>query len=374
MWNTKGDLIQVEIGAGLVQRYSSKGFFGTSNNDGKQLLNVFSAMRERLKEENIIVPQIQCRDDNSLGRDEFVVYVGAEFYRSNIRENEIADVIEFFVRRYQMESASKDTIHKYIFTANEYISQQRYADGLRYLDTAYFWSNLLEGCDEEAVDTILQIGRILIQNHDMFHAQLCAQRADFITSQPHFYNPYLKCASDEFSGSIYMINKDFSAADQAYTSAFNKIANVAEANLLKIGVLAANLQALQFCEDYVKANQITQILIDVLAQSGCPDLMPMYKFKNHIANCAIERLGAENAQLRRDKQLLIEKYNEVMEKLRFREQFKGVVIKILQCAICILPALSGSLTTHTSQEPCTRIYNFNIGKNNQISVTMNYMK
>ena len=368
MWDVKGALIQVEIGEGLVQRYSSRGFFGASNNDGKLLLDMFSEVRERLQTENIIVPQINCRDDSSLGREEFVVYVGAEFCRSNIQKNEIADVIEFFVRRFQMESASKDTIHRYISMANEYISQRRYTDGLRYLSTAYYWSSLLEGCEEEAADTILQIGRILIQNNDIFHAQLCAQCADFITSLPHFYNPYLKCASDEFSGFLHMIEKDFQAAEQAYTSAFNRIANVPEANLLKIGVLSADLQALQLCGDYVKANQAAQILLDVLGQSGCPDLTFMYRFKNYIANCAIERLGAENAQLKEDARLLATEYNEVMAKLRFREQFKGVVLILLKWGMLNLPALSGSLTSHANQGTCTRMTNINVGNNNTISI------
>lgn len=368
MWDVRGALIQVEIGEGVLQRYSSRGFFGTSNNDCKLLLDAFTEVRERLQAENIIVPYVHCKDDNSLGRDEFIVYVGAEFIRSNIQKNEIADVIEFFIRRFQMESASKDAVHKYIFTANEYISQRRYADGLRHLSTAYYWSNLLEGCEEEAADIILQIGRILVQNNDIYHAQLCAQRADFITSLPHFYNPYLKCASDEFFGFLHMIKKDFLVADQAYTSAFNKIANVPEANLLKIGVLSANLQALQLCGDYVKANQAAQILIDVLVQSGCPDLMPMYRFKNYIANFAIEQLGAENAQLKEDMRLFAAKYNEAMEKLRFCEQFKDVAIVLLKWGIFNLPALSGSLTSNASQEPCTRMTNINLGKNNNISI------
>lgn len=367
----------MEIGAGLVQRYSSKGFLGGSKDDGKLLLDMFSAVRERLQEENIFVPFIQCRDDKSLGREEFVVYAGAEFCKSNIQEATIADVIEFFAKRYQLESPSKDSIHKFICTANEHISQQRYADGLRYLNTAYYWSNLLEGCAEEAVDVILQIGRILLQNQDMYHAQLCARRADFITSQPNFYNPYLKCASDEFSGSLYMLNRDFLAADQAYTSAFSKIANVVEANLLKIGVLSANLQALQLCKNYVKANQTAQILIDVLAQSGCTNLEPLYILKNHIANCAINQMEAENAKLREEAQLATAKYDEAMERLRFCEQFKDVAISLIQWAFCNLPVLTGSFTTHNSKAPCTRINNFNVGnvrKKNNISVTVTNLK
>lgn len=374
MWDVKGGLIQVEIGAGLVQRYSSKGFLGGSRDDGKLLLDMFSAVRERLQEENIFVPHIQCRDDNSLGREEFVVYAGAEFYKSNIQEAAIADVIEFFARRYQLESPSKDSIHQFICTANGHISQQRYADGLRYLSTAYFWSNLLEGCEEETVDIILQIGRILLQNQDMYHARLCAQRADFIASLPNFYNPYLKCASDEFSGSIYMLSGDFPAADQAYTTAFNKIANVAEANLLKIGILSANLQALRFCGNYTKANQAAQILIDVLAQSGCPDLEPMYVLKSHIADCAINQLRAENAQLEREVQLTNEKYNRAMERLRFCEQLKDVAVSLIQWAFYNLPVLTGSLTTQNNIAPCTRINNYNIGTSNQISVTMTHLE
>lgn len=374
MWDVRGGLIQVEIGTGLVQRYSSKGFLGGSKDDGKLLLDMFSAVRERLQEENIFVPYIQCRDDNSLGKEEFVVYAGAEFYKSNIQEAAIADVIEFFARRYQLESPSKDSIHKFICTANEHISQQRYADGLKYLNTAYFWSNLLEGCEEEAVDIILQIGRILLQNQDMYNARLCARRADFITSLPNFYNPYLKCASDEFSGSLYMLSRDFPAANQAYTSAFKKIANVAEANLLKIGVLLADLQALQLCENYAKANHTAQILIDVLTQSGCSNLEPLYILKSHIANCAINQMEAENAQLKREVQLANEKYYEAMEQLRFCEQLKDIAISLIQWAFCNLPVLTGSLTTHNSKAPCTRINNYNVGASNKISVTVTNLK
>lgn len=320
------------------------------------------------------MPRIQCRDDNSLGKEEFVVYAGAEFYKSNIQEAAIADVIEFFVRRYQLESPSKDIIHKFICTGNELISQQRYADGLKYLNTAYFWSNLLEGCEEEAVDIILQIGRILFQNQDMYNARLCAQRADFITSLSNFYNPYLKSASEEFSGSLYMQSKDFPAADQAYTSAFNKIANVTEANLLKIGILSADLQALQSCENYAKANQVAQILIDVLTQSGCPDLEPLYKLKNRIANCAISQMGAENAQLEKEAKSANKKYDNAMKQLEFRAKCKDAAIFLIKIGTNILPVLIGSLTTNNNQKPCTKIYNCNIGVNNKISVNVTNLK
>ncbi len=373
MWDVKGSLIQVEIAPDLAQRYSSKGFFGGSNNDGKFLLDAFAGMRGRLQAEDIVVPTIACRDDSSLGNGEFIVYVGSEYCKSSICEAEIVDVIEYCVRNLQMESISKDTIHECIRAANESISQRRYRDGLRYFDKAYFWSNLLEGCEEEVVDTILQIGRILVQNNDIYHARLCAGRAKFVTAQSYFYNPYLKCASDEFSGLLDVIEKDFSAADEAYTSAFNRIANVPEANLLKIGVLAANLQVLPLCGNYVKANQAAQLLIDVLSESGCTNLMPMYKLKNYIADCAIERLGAENAQLRQDVQLLAGKYTEAMEKLRFREQFKSAILVLLKWGILNLPALSGSLTLDSDRGHCTKfniynnINNINQGEGNQIS-------
>lgn len=368
MWDVKGALIQVEIGAGLVQQYSSKGFLGINNNDGKLLLNEFTAVRKKLQQENIFVPQIQCRDDNSLGKQEFIVYVGAEYFRTNIQESNIRDVIEFFVRRFQMDCASKDTIHEYISTANEYISQRRYADGLRSLSTAYFWSNLLEGCEEEISDTILQIGRILIQNNDIYHAQLCAQRADYITSMPNFYNPYLKCASDEFFGFLHMIEEDFQAADQAYTSAFNRIVNVPDANLLKISILSADLQALQLYGNYVKANQAAQLLIEVLGQSGCPDLMPLCQLKSDIADCAIKQLETRNAQLSQDIQTLTAKYNEAMKKLNFTEQFMDVTLEFLKWGILNLPTLTGSLTALTGQGSGIKTNNINVGINNQISV------
>ncbi len=369
MWDVKGALIQVEIGAGLVHRYSSKGFFGTRNNDGKLLLDVYTDVREKLRAENIVVPQIQCRDDNSLGKDEFTVYVGSEFYSTNIRENEIADVIEFLVRRVQVKFASKDSIHKHILAANEHLSHQRYMDGLKCLSTAYYWSNFLEGCEEEAADTILQIGRILIQNNDVYHAELCAQRAAFISSQSSFYNPYLKCAADEFAGFLYMIKGDLPAADRAYTSAFNKIANVPEANLLKIGVLAAELQTLLSCKNYVKANQAAQILLDVLDQSGCTDLTPIYEMKSYIDNCAIEQQSRETARLRMEARMVDAKYNEAMNKLRFREQLKGTILVLLELGVRLLPVLSGSLTSSAaSQKPCTRMVNITVGNFNQISI------
>ena len=374
MWDVKSNLIQVEIGEGLVQRYSSRGFWGSSNDDGKLLLDIISDMRERLQKENIIVPTIRCRDDSSLGREEFVVYAGAEFYKSNIQKNEIADVIEFFLRRYQLESPSKDIIHECICAANEHISQQRYADGLRYLNTAYYWSDLLQDCEEEEADIILQIGRILLQNQDMQHALLCAQRADFIVSQPSFYNPYLKCASEEFFGSLCMLNKDFQTADQAYFSAFSRIVNVAEANLLKIGVLSADLQALQLCADYVKANQVTEILIDVLAQSGSTDLLPLYILKSYIANCAINQLREENAQLRKEVQLVNEKYNEALNQMRFRVQLKDAAITMTKWTVCNLPVLTGSLMTETGKEPRTKIINNSIGTNNKTVVAVNNYK
>lgn len=374
MWDVSGGVIQVEIGAGLVQRYSSKGFFGGSKDDGKLLLDMFSAVRERMQEENIYVPYIQCRDDNSLEREEFVVYAGAEFYKSNIQKDTIAEVIEFFARRYQLESPSKDSIHEFISTANERISQHRYADGLKYLNTAYYWSNLLEDCEEEAADITLQIGRILLQNQDMYNARLCAQRANYITSRPDFHNPYLKCASDEFSGALYMLSRDFSAADRAYTSALGKIANVPEANLLRIGVLSADLQALQLCENYAKANQTAQILIDVLRQSGCTNLEPLHILHSHIANCALSQMAKENEQLREEVRLAREKYDEAMEKVRFSEGLRDVAIILAKWAICNLPVLTGSLTTYNSTSPCTRIISFNFGVDNKISVTVNSLK
>lgn len=369
MWDVNGALIQVEIGAGLVQRYSSKGFFGTSNNDGKLLLDMWTDVRERLQAENIVVPPIQCRDDNSLGKDEFVVYVGSEFYGTSIKENKITDVLEFLVRRVQMESASKDSIHEYILTANEHLSQRRYTDGLRCLSTAYYWSNLLADCAEEAADTILQIGRVLAQNNDIYHAELCARRADVISSQPSFYNPYLKCAVDEFAGFLYVVKGNLPAADQAYTSAFNKIANVPGANLLKIGVLAAELRTLLSCENFVRANQAAQILIEVLTQSGCQDLTPVYVMKSYIDNRAIEQQTKGIAQLREEARIADAKYNEAMAKLKFREQFKGAVLMLLKIGVQVLPAIFGSLTSSAGQAPCTQMVNVNvnIGYLNQIS-------
>lgn len=369
MWDAKGSIIQVEIGSGVVDHYSSKGFLGGSKYDAKFLIDEFKAVRQRLQNENIYVPYIQSRDNDNLGKHEFVVYAAFEFYRTNIQESNVGNVIEFFARRYQMNSPSKDTIHAYISMANDCISQRKYTDGLRYLNTAYFWSNLLEDCDEEAADTIIQIGRILVQSNHLSQAQLCAMRADFITSSQSFYNPYLKSASDEFSGFLHMVEENFPSADQSYTSAFNQIAQLSDANLLKIGILAANIQALQLYGNYVKANQAAQLLIDVLAQSGCTNLIPMYQFKDFIANCAIERLKTENNYLREQVQLLTAKYNEVMKKLRFSEQFSGIIVGFLQWGALNLPAISGSLTAPSGGNgPCTKINNINIGVSNEISM------
>lgn len=268
-----------------------------------------------------------------------------------------------------MDSASKDTIHTYISMANNCISQRKYTDGLRYLNTAYYWSYLLEDCEEEEADVIVQIGRILVQSNHLHQAQLCAKRADFITSSQSFCNPYLKSASDEFSGFLHMVEENFPDADQAYTSAFSQITHLSDANLLKIGILAADIQALQLYGNYVKANQTVQLLIDILAQSGCTNLIPMYQFKDYIANCAIERLKAENNYLGEQVQLLTAKYNEVMEKLRFSEQFKGIIIGFLKWGALNLPAIAGSLTASSGGNgPCTKINNINIGISNDITM------
>lgn len=368
MWDVTGSLIQVEVGAGVVQRYSSKGLFGASRGDGKLLLGMFTDVREKLGADGIVLPYIQCRDDSSLERDAFTVYVGSEFFSTSMKEHELTDVIELLVRRVQIDSASKDSVRQYILSANEHLSQRRYMDGLKCLNTAYYWSNLLEGCEEESVDTILQIGRVLVQNNDLFHAELCAQRAGAISSQPSFYDPYLKCAADEFAGAIYMVKGDLPAADRAYTSALSKIANVPEANLLKIGILAAELQALLSCQNYVKANWAAQMLIDVLGQSGCPDLMPIYEMKSFIGDRAIEQQHMENARLRETVQTISAKYNETMEKLRFREQLKGVGLVLLELGFRLLPVVFGSLTSFSGQKPCTKMVNINVGNFNRISI------
>ena len=92
MWDVTGSLIQVEVGAGVVQRYSSKGLFGASRGDGKLLLGMFTDVREKLGADGIVLPYIQCRDDSSLERDAFTVYVGSEFFSTSMKEHDHMDI------------------------------------------------------------------------------------------------------------------------------------------------------------------------------------------------------------------------------------------------------------------------------------------
>lgn len=364
MWDVTGNLIQVEISSDLANRYTpQRRFFGPGVQDGQLLLDEIENLRSRLQVEGIYVPPFHCRDNNDLPNGGFIVYVGSVFFQSNVQQNSISEVAEYLLRRMQTENVSKDGIYQEIQLANENLLQMKYRDALNHLNISYYWAHLINDCEEEAVDSILQIGRILTQNNDFEHAWLCAQRADCIASSPGFFNPYLRCASAEFAGFVCLLTGNFAGADNAYSFAAASIANVPGSSLLKIDILLADLQALIFQNNFIKANQVAQALLDVLEQSKCPNILPVYQLKSSLADCAIH-------QLKNAKDDLEIKYNDALKKLEIFEGCKGVLIAVskffIDGVMRAIPYLVGTLVNPPNNSNAFYQINFGINSTNKI--------
>jgi tetratricopeptide (TPR) repeat protein len=307
MWNVDGELIQVEVGSNVVKAFTQsdrRGLFGKIMGqnpppEGQLLVEYTKKFREQLSKENIYLPTIHFTDSSDIGINNFKVYVGIEYYIGDITKENLFDVISYLIGRYQIEDTSCDSIKRILDEGVEKILAKNFQDAVLDFAKVYYWSSLVNGCEQELVKATLNIGGINLINNRIDGAEEAAKRACVIVSKDYFQNPYLRYFSYNFSANILAMQNKISEAAKYYNIAYQNIKMTRDIYYCT-NVLFSMASMKLLLKSYKEAAEILDAIVESIKDDdsfGKGILIELYEFRSFVSNLTVASLENKYLEL-----------------------------------------------------------------------------
>lgn len=356
MWNVDGDLLQVEVGSNVVKMFTEKDkrgilkkFFGQDPPPQAQLLIEYTKkFREVLAEKNVYLPPIKYFDSSELGVNNFKVYVGIEYYEGDITKDNLFDILDFLIQRYQIEDKTKAGIMNIFDQGVHNLIARNYQNAVLDFSKVYYWSSLVDHCEQELVKATLNIAGIELLNYRIENAELSVKRACVIVSKEYYHDPYLRCYTYNFRANLLAKQNKIKDATEYYKLAYDSIKNTADVPL-SVNVLFNLATMYLLAQQYQEAADLIDYIVQVIKYNdsfGKGVLADLYEFRVYLSNLTL-------ASLEDKYQNLLKQYQDLSKNfiLKAYDSALAVIVKVGPYVVSTLVGalISGDVTNNFNQ-------------------------
>ncbi|HBE19169.1 MAG TPA: hypothetical protein DEA78_06755 [Cyanobacteria bacterium UBA11159] len=201
MWQPDGTLIQIEVGAGIVQAATAPDerniidiiFKQPPPESGQTLVTYTQQLRDYLwQNENLLLPTINFRDNERLQSNEVMIYFGLEVCKLSVTYiNDIFNFLTQKVREYNTFTSDINSVRQWIFSCLEYIEQGNIQYAFEIYQKAYYHS-FLQNYQYELIHCLSAIGNIWLSNGDSESAATLLYRAYILCNNPNIVDANFK--------------------------------------------------------------------------------------------------------------------------------------------------------------------------------------
>ncbi len=330
MWNVDGDLLQIEVGSNVVSMFTEKDkrgiinkFFGQAPPPQAQLLIEYTKkIREVLAEKDVYLPPIKYFDSTELNVNDFKIYIGIEYYEGDITKVNLFDILDFLIQRYQIDNKTNKGIKKIFDQGVNNLIARNYQNAVLNFSKVYYWSSLIDNCEQDLVKATLNIAGIELLNYRLENAELSAQRACVIVSKDYFHDPYLRCYSYNFRANILAKQNRINEAMNYYKMAYDSIKNTNDVHL-SVNVLF-NLATMNlFVQRYHEAADIIDHIVQAIKNNdtfGKGVIADLYEFRVYLSNLTLVSLE--------------DKYQGLLK--QYQDLSKNFILKAYDSALAVI--------------------------------------
>jgi hypothetical protein len=231
MWQSDGQLIQIEVGAGIVKAFTEpdrrnliEQLFEEPPEEGKGFITLTKSLRQNLQTEGIYLPPIGYRDDPNLQSNGVRAYFGLELYQFNMQHaQDLSNFIVQKAREYNTIAVNKVSLEPLILDCLEDVRQGHFQQAFVAYSIIYYQS-LLQGYELGIIRSLSDAGSILLASGDLQRAQMLFLRASLLSNNPSLVDPILKLQVSfnlaETSKNLGMINQALNSYGEAAKIAF----------------------------------------------------------------------------------------------------------------------------------------------------------
>lgn len=308
MWDINGGLIQIEVGMNVSAKYTAADRRGILDRlwgvngpeEGDLLIVETQKLRQELAEQNIILPPVAYRGNTDLQPDDFIIYVGIEQMAGNIRKNDLLGCLKDLILSKQISDASPDGVRKIFQDGVELFNNKHYSEAVPCFILSYYWGMIL-GCNDEVINTIINVGGINLVNNQVEGALMNARHACLLAENSRCYNPYLKYYAHNFLANMYWLQNERGAAVECYQKAVADVQFVEDLQLY-VFALWNSANAFFWTGDFASCkNYLDEIYGLISDHDDYPKavISELFSFRALVSDVQIEMLKEQNQNLQK---------------------------------------------------------------------------
>lgn len=229
MWQPNENLIQIEIGAGVVKQFTTddkRGLFGRLMGDAPSAGNLLVASTDKLRKDiqqyGVFLPGIAYRSgEEELDDNEFVSYFGLEIDRGYV--NEPSDLLNYLVKKAHSYSAIQkedDYLGALLVAAIDGVNGGNLQSAYKAYALAYYHASL-EGREHERLRAVSDAAGIHLLNSNARRAYELTTCALLICNNPNIVDAALKIQASINGGNSAKLMGDFKGALDSFAIAIN---------------------------------------------------------------------------------------------------------------------------------------------------------
>lgn len=226
MWDINKGLIQVEVGSGVIRQFTRTDTRGmvqklrgvSAPREGEMFISETERLRKELQEQNVYLPFVHYTDNDELQPNQFMIYIGIESIFGDITKQNLIELLRSAVLERQIKEPSPQTVRDIFAEGVQYYQDKDYNRAAPEFARTYYWGSILN-CQDEAVNSIINMGTIMLVNNRVEDALLYAENACMLAEDSSFFNLSLKFNAHNFLANVYWMMGKRAFAVESYEKA-----------------------------------------------------------------------------------------------------------------------------------------------------------
>lgn len=226
MWDINKGLIQIEVGSGVIRQFTRKDTRGavqkllgaSAPQAGELFVPETERLRKELQEQNVYFPSVHYTDNDELQPNQFIIYIGIESFFGDITKQNLIELLRNVVSERQIKDPSPQTVRDIFAEGVQYYQEKDYNRAAPEFARTYYWGSILN-CQDEVVNSIINMGTIMLVNNRVEDAQLYAESACVRVEDPSFFNLNLRFNTHNFLANVYWLMGKRELAAENYEKA-----------------------------------------------------------------------------------------------------------------------------------------------------------
>ncbi len=267
-------------------------------------------LEKKLSAENLSLPKIDYKFDNTFPADKHTILIGFLLY--DFSGYDVFGSIESAVRYYSEGINDGDAIEALINSSNSYIEKNKYSKAFEALSRAYYLTFILPDKSEERAMVLFLASKLMRESNQPEKAEGYISSALEIINNSAFLNPYIKYIIHGFVSILWADRNNAKNAANFMMEAKKDISKVPNAKKFEADIYCTLHEIYMSTGDYAMAYSISQEILELLNTVDLDINIDEYKkYMFSIANLAIEQLKLQIIQLQNKNADLTAQYEKL---------------------------------------------------------------